>query len=241
MGGGSTVISRRPTLSRNALVRVDTGAGRQRGAVEKYNRQSEDILRRPCQEYGRARRNRGRARTNDRGRRGTATKTRIRLTCAAGLLVAKNSHQRTDSHSRTNSRRDARYSKFLFSPASNHPAFANVQWADSIPALLQAKLIQSFENYDIAHAPLRAVDGLDTSYQLLIDIRGFQIKTDPDASAEIAFSTRILAKDGHVVASRLFCQKPEAGKYRSAFAVAAFDDAFSSVATELVTWTAPRF
>jgi len=55
------------------------------------------------------------------------------------------------------------------------------------------------------------MDGLEADYQLLIDVRTFQIKGDPDASAEIGFSARIVAKDGHVVASRLFveCRKLE--------------------------------
>jgi len=128
--------------------------------------------------------------------------------------------------------------KFLFSPMIDHPEFANVQWADSIPTLLQAKLIQSFENYDVAHAPLRSMDGLEADYQLLINVRSFQIKSDPDASVEIGFSARILAKDGHVVASRLFAESRKLEKTDPASAVAAFDDAFGRAATELITWTA---
>jgi phospholipid/cholesterol/gamma-HCH transport system substrate-binding protein len=95
-----------------------------------------------------------------------------------------------------------------------------------------------FENYDIAHAPLRSVDGLEADYQLLIDIRSFEIKSDPDASAEIAFSARILAKNGHVVASRLFSERRKLEKTDPVSAVTAFDDAFGTVATELSTWTA---
>ena len=59
------------------------------------------------------------------------------------------------------------------------PGFSDAQWADSIPKMLQAKLIQSFENYDIAHAPLRSMEVREANFQLLIDIRSFQIKTDP--------------------------------------------------------------
>jgi phospholipid/cholesterol/gamma-HCH transport system substrate-binding protein len=126
---------------------------------------------------------------------------------------------------------------FLFTPMKNHPDFANAQWADTIPKLLQAKLIESFENYDIAHAPLRSMDGLEADYQLLIDVRSFEIKSDPDASAEIGFSARLLAKDGHVVASRLFMETRKLDKLDPQSAVAAFNDAFGSVATQLVTWT----
>jgi len=128
--------------------------------------------------------------------------------------------------------------RMLFSPSGGPPAFADMQWSDSIPKMLQAKLIQGFENYDIDHAPLRSMDGLQADDQLLIDVRTFQIKSDPDFTADIGFSARILAKDGHVVASRVFVQSRKFDKLDPASAVAAFDDAFKSIASELITWTA---
>ena len=128
--------------------------------------------------------------------------------------------------------------RMLFSPSGEPPAFADMQWSDSIPKMLQAKLIQGFENYDIDHAPLRSMDGLEADDQLLIDLRTFQIKSDPDFTAEIGFSARILAKDGHVVASRVFVQHQKFDKLDPASASAAFDDGFKSIATELITWTA---
>jgi phospholipid/cholesterol/gamma-HCH transport system substrate-binding protein len=128
--------------------------------------------------------------------------------------------------------------RMLFSPGGGPPAFADMQWSDSIPKMLQAKLIQGFENYDIDHAPVRSMDGLEADDQLLIDVRTFQIKSDPDFTADIGFSARILAKDGHVVASRVFVQSRKFDKLDPASAVAAFDDAFKSIASELITWTA---
>jgi phospholipid/cholesterol/gamma-HCH transport system substrate-binding protein len=128
--------------------------------------------------------------------------------------------------------------RFLLEPNKELPEFSNVQWADSIPKMLQVKLIQSFENYDIAHAPLRPTDTPGTNSQLLIDVRSFQINTDSELTAEIGFSARILNKDGQVVASRLFQQSRKLDKPDPASAVAAFDDAFGSIATELITWTA---
>jgi phospholipid/cholesterol/gamma-HCH transport system substrate-binding protein len=128
--------------------------------------------------------------------------------------------------------------RMLFSPSGGPPAFADMQWSDSIPKMLQAKLIQGFENYDIDHAPLRSMDGLEADDQILIDVRTFQIKSDPDFTADIGFSARILAKDGHVVASRVFVQSQKFDKLDPASAAVAFDDAFKSIATELITWTA---
>ena len=69
--------------------------------------------------------------------------------------------------------------RFLLAPNRDLPGFSNAQWADSIPKMLQVKLIQSFENYDVAHAPLRSMDNPGANFQLLVDVRSFQINTDP--------------------------------------------------------------
>jgi phospholipid/cholesterol/gamma-HCH transport system substrate-binding protein len=127
--------------------------------------------------------------------------------------------------------------RFLLAPNKELPGFSNAQWADSIPKMLQVKLIQSFENYDVAHAPLRS-DNPGANFQLLVDVRSFQINTDDELTAEIGFSARILNKDGQVVASRLFQQRKKLDKPDPASAVAAFNDAFGSAATDLITWTA---
>ena len=127
--------------------------------------------------------------------------------------------------------------RFVLAPNKELAAFSTAQWADSIPKMLQVKLIQSFENYDIDHAPLRSVDNPGTTFQLLVDVRSFQINTEDELTAEIGFSARILNKEGQVVASRLFQQRRKLDKLDPASAVAAFDDAFGSIATELITWT----
>jgi phospholipid/cholesterol/gamma-HCH transport system substrate-binding protein len=128
--------------------------------------------------------------------------------------------------------------RFLLAPNKDLPGFSNAQWADSIPKMLQVKLIQSFENYDVAHAPLRATDIAGTNSQLLVDVRTFQINTDDELTAEIGFSARILNKDGQVVASRLFQQRKQLATPDPSAAVDAFNAAFAIAAIELITWTA---
>jgi phospholipid/cholesterol/gamma-HCH transport system substrate-binding protein len=127
--------------------------------------------------------------------------------------------------------------RFLFSPAKDYPGFADVLWADSIPKLLQARLIESFENYDIAHAPLRTADIGQTDFQLLIDVRHFRIATDPEIVAEIGLSARIVDKNGKVVASRLFEDREKFDKIEPPAAVAAFNEAFGRIARDMVGWT----
>jgi len=127
--------------------------------------------------------------------------------------------------------------RFLFSPAKDYPGFADVLWADSIPKLLQARLIESFENYDIAHAPLRTTDIGQTDFQLLVDVRHFRITTDPEIVAEIGFSARIVDKNGKVIASRLFEDREKFDKLEPPAAVAAFNEAFGRVARDMIGWT----
>ncbi len=127
--------------------------------------------------------------------------------------------------------------RMLFSPVKDYPDFAEFLWADSIPKLLQAKLIESFENYDIAHAPLRSTDIGPADFQLLIDVRRFRIAVDLQAAAQIELSAKIVDKNGKVVASHLFEQSQRIDKIEPQAAVAAFDDAFARMAKDVIAWT----
>jgi phospholipid/cholesterol/gamma-HCH transport system substrate-binding protein len=127
--------------------------------------------------------------------------------------------------------------RFLFSPAKEYAAFADAIWADSIPKLLQARLIEGFENYDIAHAPLRVSDIGQAEFQLLIDVRRFRIAVGSEPAAEIGLSARIVDKDGKVVASRLFEESQRFENVEPPAAVGAFDDAFGRIASDLIAWT----
>jgi phospholipid/cholesterol/gamma-HCH transport system substrate-binding protein len=128
--------------------------------------------------------------------------------------------------------------RMLFSPAKDYPDFADFLWADSIPKLLQARLIESFENYDIAHAPLRVADLGQTDFQLLIDVRRFRIATDSEPAAEVGLSARIVDKNGKVIASRLFEETQKFEGVEPPAAVAAFNDAFGRIAKDMIAWTA---
>jgi phospholipid/cholesterol/gamma-HCH transport system substrate-binding protein len=127
--------------------------------------------------------------------------------------------------------------RMLFSPVKEYPGFADFLWADSIPKLLQARLIDSFENYDIAHAPLRQSDIGQADVQLLIDVRRFRVATDADPTAEIGLSARLVDKSGKVIASRLFEDSQKLDRLEPAAAVAGFNDAFGRIARQMIGWT----
>jgi phospholipid/cholesterol/gamma-HCH transport system substrate-binding protein len=151
--------------------------------------------------------------------------------------------------------------RFLFAPTQDYPGFSEAIWADSLPKLLQARLIESFENYDLAHAPSRVADIGQADFQLLIDLRRFRIAVDAkppaeiglsaraeiglsaraeiglSARAEIGLSARIVDKNGKVLAARLFEANEKMDKVEPPAAVAAFSNAFGRIATDLIAWT----
>ena len=128
--------------------------------------------------------------------------------------------------------------RFLFEPSQDYPGFSEALWADALPKLIQARLIDGFENYDIAHAPQRAADIGQTDFQLLIDVRRFRIAVEPKPTADIALSARIVDKNGKVVAARLFEETEKFDQLVPATAAAAFSDAFGRIARSMITWTA---
>lgn len=126
--------------------------------------------------------------------------------------------------------------RFLFEPGKELAGFTDAQWSDSVPKLLQSKLLQSFENYDIAHPPLR--DGDETAPRLAADIRSFQIKGDAEMKAELSLSVKLIGKNGQVAAARVFTAEHKLDGNDPAAAVAAFNAAFGTLMTELAPWVA---
>ena len=130
--------------------------------------------------------------------------------------------------------------RFLFaSDEEAHDAFDNAQWSDSIPALVQEKLLQSFENYDIAHAPVRADPASPAGgTRLVTDLRQFDISSEPHAKAIIALSAKVINEAGEVKAARIFEASAPIDEMTPAKAVSAFDQAFAELGRNLIAWTA---
>jgi phospholipid/cholesterol/gamma-HCH transport system substrate-binding protein len=127
--------------------------------------------------------------------------------------------------------------RFLFSPAKEYPDFAEAMWADALPKLVQARLIESFENYDIAHAPLRTADTGQAEFQVLIDLRRFRVATDAGPVAEIALSARIVDRNGKVTDARLFEETEKLSAITPLEATRAFTAAFQRIAKAMIGWT----
>jgi phospholipid/cholesterol/gamma-HCH transport system substrate-binding protein len=128
--------------------------------------------------------------------------------------------------------------RIVVDPGAGEP-LENVQWSDTIPNLLQEKIIQSFEASDYVAAVARPMEGLAADYQLLIDLRSFQITGAAGApTAHVEFAAKILGEARRIVGSQTFDAVVPARDVSAAGAAAALNEAFGKAVTELVTWAA---
>lgn len=129
--------------------------------------------------------------------------------------------------------------KILLQPASGESTdLPNAKWSDNLPVLVQEKVIQSFENAGYAKSISRTREGITGDYQLLIDIRSFHVSTATEpASADIAFVAKVLDKDGKIIGAHDFqATAPAKGSDAQAY-VAALDEAFAKLLSDLLEWT----
>ena len=121
--------------------------------------------------------------------------------------------------------------------AGTYSHLEDAQWADNLPKLMQARILQSFENAHQLSAVSRPSDQLEGAYRLELGIRNFQLTPPPAPTAQVEFSARILDDKGKVVGARIFNASAPAKSTQPADAVAALDQAFTKTAQELVVWT----
>ena len=127
--------------------------------------------------------------------------------------------------------------KILVRPSGiEGPTFSNAKWSDNIPKLLQARIIQSFENANLLRSVARPMEGVTAGHQILIDIRSFQLSLLAAPMAEVEFLVKILADNGKIVDAHIFRATVPAATAEAPAAAAALDEAFGKVATELVVW-----
>jgi ABC-type uncharacterized transport system auxiliary subunit len=83
----------------------------------------------------------------------------------------------------------------------------------------------------------RPFEGLTGDYQLLIDIRNFQLSTFPEAPlADIEFGAKILGSEGRIVDARMFHTTVPSKATDAPAAAAAIDTAFGKAVIDLVAW-----
>lgn len=114
---------------------------------------------------------------------------------------------------------------------------ANSQWSDSLPRMVQSKLVEAFEDTGRLGGVGRPGQGLAIDYQVVTDIRSFEIDTKGNV-ANIEISVKLLNdRNGTVRAQEVFRSSARVTGTGSANLVKALDSAFAAVNREIVAWT----
>jgi cholesterol transport system auxiliary component len=116
--------------------------------------------------------------------------------------------------------------------------FADAEWADRAPRLVQTALIRSFENSgrilgvgDRTSLPVG-------DFALQTDIRAMEARLGPDgARAEVSIYARIVTSRGKVIAGRLFSSRRNVSGDLGPAAARALDEAVGAALADLLPWT----
>lgn len=112
------------------------------------------------------------------------------------------------------------------------------QWSDKLTRVVQAKLVEAFEDTGRLGGVGKPGQGLAIDYQLISDVRAFEIATGGGDRGVVEISVKLLNdRNGSVRAQKVFrAEAPSSGSSSSAY-VTALDQAFGRVSGEIVAWT----
>lgn len=115
------------------------------------------------------------------------------------------------------------------------------QWSDRLPKVVQARLAQAFQESGRLGGVGKPGEGLAIDYQIITEIRAFQIRLDGGDRAEVELFVKVLNdRNGTVRAASSFtATAPVSGSGNAAF-TAALDQAFRSAAGKIVDWSIAR-
>ena len=115
--------------------------------------------------------------------------------------------------------------------------FPDVRWADNLPDLIGARVVDAFDKAGDSKVGGPNSD-IQADYKLAIDLRAFHLTGNPSSAAEVDFSAKLLDANNAIVGSQAFSgTAPIATPNQAAAAAAAFNQAFQKATTDLVAWT----
>ena len=109
------------------------------------------------------------------------------------------------------------------------------QWADTLPRLVQARLIHTFENSSLIRAVTRPSSGAAGDVQLISEIRSFEVQT-PANEAVVQISAKLVSDNGRIFNARIFTGRVPVAAVDAPNAARALDTALTGVMLDVVRW-----
>jgi cholesterol transport system auxiliary component len=119
---------------------------------------------------------------------------------------------------------------------------ADAQWSDTLPRLLQARLIETLEGAAAFRAVGDGRERLEGDVELLTQIRAFEISTDDAGTMREArvdlFAKLVDAKSGRALSSGTFADRQPVSGTNAAAGVDALNRAAQTVLPQIAEWAA---
>ena len=113
--------------------------------------------------------------------------------------------------------------------------YKGIAWSDRLPRLVQARMIETFQN----SGAVKAVSSSSGDYSLATELRAFQIDVSgSQTAADVDIFAKLINRSGKVVASKGFTARVTATSDSPAEAVAALNQAFTEVVQDSTQWVA---
>jgi cholesterol transport system auxiliary component len=110
------------------------------------------------------------------------------------------------------------------------------QWADSLPDLVQTRLINTFENSSQIRNVSRPSSGAVADAQIISELRSFELTT-PSNQAYVEMSVKIVSDiDGRILNGRIFRASVPLAAFNAQAGSQALDQALSTVMLDIVRW-----
>ncbi len=117
---------------------------------------------------------------------------------------------------------------------------AGAQWQSTLPELLQSRLIEAFQRSGRIRGVGRPGDSILSNYQLLLDIRAFEVNSDLNIARIELFGRLMNDRTGRIIAmTRFTATEPLTDNDADGY-VTALDAAFDRVAIEILAFTLAR-
>ncbi|MEZ5872198.1 MAG: ABC-type transport auxiliary lipoprotein family protein [Nitratireductor sp.] len=115
---------------------------------------------------------------------------------------------------------------------------AKSQWSDRLPKVVQARLVEAFENTGRVRAVSKPGEGLVIDYQIVSDIRAFQANIGSGSNeARVSISVKLVSdRTGKVIRSEVFDVSVPLGSTGASQIVNALNAAFDRAARDIVRW-----
>ncbi len=118
--------------------------------------------------------------------------------------------------------------------------YKGAAWSDRLPRLMQARMVEAFQNAGLVSAVGSRADRLDADFELSTQVQAFQVEVNQgQAEAHASLFVKVIDGDnGRMVASRRFDARVGTSPKDVDQMVVSLNQAFENVVHKVVPWVA---